>query len=104
MSFSALLDVLLSDPNLGIDVVYRPLMGAPVPCRAAFANPDIEQQLATARVRARKRWLIVKSADVAQPSKDDMIEIPVGGAEFRVLNFSANDPMRLTWRIEVAAS
>jgi hypothetical protein len=102
-AFGVMLATLFSDPNLGMDVVYCPQSGSPIPCRAAYAQPDTELTLQPAsKLRDTKRILLVQSYDVASPAKDDTVQIPPGGAVFRVMDFRATDPMRLTWRLEVA--
>ncbi len=102
MSFGALLDTLFNDPNLGVDIVYRPVAGLPIACRASFAQPDITVQLESSQARDRSRILIVKASDIPEPSQKDAVEVPAGGDAFRIVQFSSGDPMRLTWRLELA--
>lgn len=104
--FDTALVTLLNDPNLGIDIVYRPAIGAPVACRASFAQPDIELALQpTSKLRDRKRLLLVRVADVPTPAKGDMVEAPAGSAAVRVMDFktSPEDALRITWRIELGS-
>lgn len=98
-AFDALIGTLLAS-DLAIDIVYHPASGAPVACRAAFAQPDIEVQLSSVKVRDTKRVLHVRASDVANPQRDDTVEIPSGGTTFRVMDFRAVDPSRLVWMIE----
>jgi hypothetical protein len=98
-AFGVLLDSLLDNPDLGVDIVYTPASGSPVSCRASFAQPDMEAQLATSRVRDRKRWLLVKQSDIAQPAKG--AQVAIGTDTLRVLDFWATDPSRLTWTLSL---
>ncbi|HEY1630801.1 MAG TPA: hypothetical protein VGF56_05765 [Rhizomicrobium sp.] len=101
-AFGVMLATLFSDPNLGMDIVYCPAAGGAIACRGAYAQPDIETQIQSAQIRDRKRVLLVRACDIAQPADNDTVQVPAGSAPFRLLNFNANDPMRLTWRLELA--
>lgn len=102
-AFAGALNVLMADPNVGINIVYRPAVGDAIACRATFAQPDIEGTLQHARVRDRRRELLVRGADIPQPEKGATVEVPAGGETLKVYDFAQHDPMRLVWKIVLAA-
>lgn len=101
--FSDAMDVMEEDENLGVSILYQPADGDAVTCRAIFEDEDDETPLRFGRdrERVRKRILLVSVAKVPAPLKADTVEVPVGGATFRVFDFSRDDIETARWRLEL---
>jgi len=100
--FDTALSTLLAS-QLGVDVVYTPAGGSPLAIRAAFAEPDVQIPIGQARAKDRKRVLVVRAADVAEPKTGDTAEVPAGsGNVLRVIDADVRDPMRLSWSVTLA--
>jgi hypothetical protein len=102
-AFAVMLATLRHDPHQSVEIRYRPQSGAPLaPFRANFIEPDVDQQLQTAKVRDRKRFLSVSQSDLPDPAVGDQVEIPTGGPLYDVADFTCGDGRRLEWHITVA--
>ena len=101
-AFAAALATLTGDPNLGVDILYVPNAGTPISCRAVAAEPDIDEKLTTAKIRDVKRTLLIQASDVPAPARNDTVQFPPSTAPYRVVDFKANDPQRLAWKLDVA--
>lgn len=101
-AFASALSTIVNDANLGVDVIYMPANAAPIPCRGAFVQPDIQPTIGSSlRVSDRRRGLMVLASDIAAPAVNDTVTI--GAATYRVVDFTARDPQRMSFHLQLAA-
>jgi hypothetical protein len=97
--FTAAIDVLFADPNLGLDAVYRVGGADPgVTVRAILRRPDRVGDFGETRIVAETLVIDVRVSDVAAPADGDAFDI--GGETFVVQGEPIRDAERLVWTIE----
>lgn len=90
------LAAVFADANLARDVVYRANGGAGVTIRAMHAAADESVDLFETKNKVTGRFIDVMAADVAAPSKADLIDID--GTIYKVADIIA-DKRRLVWKL-----
>ncbi len=97
--FTAAIDALFADPNLGLDTVYR-AGGAdpPVPVRVILRRPDRAGEFDETRIVAETLIIDVRVSDVAAPSDGDTVE--VDSTVYVIQGAPIRDAERLVWTIE----
>ncbi|QLH37852.1 MAG: hypothetical protein HWD60_01020 [Defluviicoccus sp.] len=98
-AFAAAIDVLFSDPNLGLDAVYR-IGGADpgVLVRVIIRQPDRVGEYGDTRLLAETTVFDVRVSEVAAPVEGDSIE--VSGTVYVIQGEPIRDAERLVWTIE----
>ena len=97
--FTAAIDALFADPNLGFDAVYRAGGGDPaVPARVILRRPDRVGEFGDARIVAETTVFDVRVSDIAHPAAGDTVEM--NGAVYRIQGAPLRDAERLVWTIE----
>jgi hypothetical protein len=98
-AFSAALDALFGDPNLGRTATYEPAGGAPVAVRVIARRADAVTEFAGGRLWSETTRLDLRVSEVASPRPDDRIVID--GETFVVQGEPVRYRERLVWTIEV---
>jgi hypothetical protein len=84
----------------GIDAVYTPAVGDPIPVRAIAHRPDTIVGFGETRIYAETATFEVRASEVADPRPDD--QLTVGGNIFIVQGEpERRDPDRLVWTLDV---
>jgi hypothetical protein len=97
--FTAAIDALFADPNLGLDAIYRVGGTDPgVPVRVIVRRPDRVGDFGETRIVAETLLIDVRVSDVAAPADGDIFDI--GGEAFAVQGEPIRDAERLVWTIE----
>ncbi|QLH37790.1 MAG: hypothetical protein HWD60_00595 [Defluviicoccus sp.] len=98
-AFAAAIDVLFSDPNLGLDAVYR-IGGADpgVLVRVIIRQPDRVGEYGDTRLLAKTTVFDVRVSEVAAPAEGDTME--VSGTVYAIQDGPMRDAERLVWTIE----
>ena len=82
----------------GIDAMYLPAGGDPVPVRVIARRPDTIVGFGETRVHAETATFELRVSDVANPRPDD--QLTVGGETFVVQGEpERRDPERLVWTL-----
>ena len=98
-AFTAAIDALFADPNLGLDAVYRVGGADPgVPVRVILRRPDRISEFGETRIVAETVIIDVRISDVAAPADGDTIE--ADGMVYVVQGEPIRDVERLVWTIE----
>ena len=98
--FASAIDDLFSDPNLGLDAIYRAGgTGPDVPVRVMLRRPDRIGEFGGTRLAAATTLVDIRVAEVAEPEESDAIVI--GGETFIVQGQPLRDAERLVWTLEV---
>ena len=98
-AFTAAIDALFADPNLGLDAVYRVGGADPgVPLRVILRRPDRIGEFGEARIVAETLLIDVRLQDVAVPVDGDTIEMD--GILHVIQGEPISDAERLVWTIE----
>ena len=98
-AFTAAIDVLFSDPNLGADAIYR--AGSETPAtmiRAIIRQPDRIGTFGETRIAAATTIFDIRTSDIAAPAQGDTIEMD--GTVYIIQGEPLRDAERLTWTIE----
>jgi hypothetical protein len=87
----------------GIDAVYTPAGGDPIPVRVIARRPDTIVGFGQTRVHTETATFEVRASEVATPRPDDQLTV---GAEIFVIQGEPDrrDPDRLVWTIDVRRS
>lgn len=97
--FTAAIDALFADPNLGLDAVYRAGGADPgVPVRVIVRQPDRVGTFGEARIVAATLIIDVRVGELADPAEGDTLDI--GGAVFVIQGEPFRDAERLVWTSE----
>jgi hypothetical protein len=84
----------------GIDAVYTPAVGDPIPVRVIARRPDTIVGFGETRIYAETATFEVRASEVADPRPDD--QLTVGGNIFIVQGEpERRDPDRLVWTLDV---
>jgi hypothetical protein len=84
----------------GIDAVYTPAGGEPVPVRVIARRPDTIVGFGETRIHAETAIFELRASEVASPRPDD--QLIVDGASFVVQSEpERRDPDRLVWTLDV---
>ena len=87
----------------GIDAVYTPAGGDPVPVRVIAKRPDAIVGFGETRIHAETATFEVRANEVATPRPDD--QLTVGGETFIIQGEpERRDPDRLVWSLDVRAA
>ena len=98
-ALAAAVDLLLTDPVLGRDALYRQGdAGQGVPVRVALVRPDQVGSFGETRVASETAMLEVRRSEVPSPSAGDSFE--VGGDRLLVQGEPLADAEQLLWIIE----
>ena len=99
-AFAAAVDDLFADPNLAVDILYRPGgVGDGVAVRAMRRAPDDEITLAETRLVTPTSMFEVRVSEVAAPADGDTITL--GSAVFVIQGTPRRrDPLQLIWALD----
>jgi hypothetical protein len=81
----------------GIDAVYTPAGGEPVPVRVIARRPDTIVGFGETRIHAETATFEVRTSEVANPRPGD--QLAVAGETF--VRAEQRDPDRLVWSLDV---
>lgn len=108
-AFSAALDAMFTDPNIGTDASYQAPAGAvPVPCRVIFTQPDIDFAGPGLSVSAPKRQCDIRVSEIALVEENGIVTflddtgVPIPGETYRVRSPNRPDMRRFVWRFGLA--
>lgn len=99
-AFSAAIDALFRDPNMGIDAVWRAggcAAADGVAVRVIRAAPDEVSEFGGARLVRPAVRLDVRVSQVARPVPGDLVDI--GTETLAVLSDGVADELGLVWRV-----
>ncbi len=74
-AFAGLVDRLFADPNLGLDAMYEPAGGEPIPVRVVARQADAVTEFGSARLWSETTRFDVRVAEVANPRPGDRIVV-----------------------------
>lgn len=98
-AFSAIVDALFSDPNIGREAVYTSDGGAPVLVRVVSRQADAITDFGDARLWSETTRIDLRLPDVANPRPGDRLEID--GDAFLIQGEPARDRERLVWTVDL---
>ena len=98
-AFTAAIDALFADPNLGVDAIYRPGGANPgTAFKAIVRQPDRIGTFGETRIATETTMFDIRTSEVAAPAEGDTIEM--NGAVYVIQGEPARDAERLIWTIE----
>jgi hypothetical protein len=98
-AFTAAIDILFSDPNLGVKVIYRAGGADPgTMIRAIIRQPDRIGNFGETRIAAATLVIDVRVSEIAAPAEGDAIELD--GTVYVIQGEPIRDAERLVWTIE----
>jgi hypothetical protein len=101
-AFTAAIDALFADPNLGVNVIYRAGGEAPgTMIRAIVRQPDRIGNFGETRIVAATLMIDVRLGEVAAPAEGDTIEVE--GTIYVIQGEPIRDAERLIWTMEARA-
>jgi hypothetical protein len=98
-AFSAALEVLFADPNIGVEAFYTTEGGAPILVRAVARRADAVTEFGDARLWSETTRVDLRVADVPNPRPGDRIEID--GDAFLIQGEPVRDRERLAWTVDL---
>lgn len=97
--FTAAIDELFADPNIGVDAVFRAGGADPgVPVRVILRRPDRVGEFGETRIVAETLIIDVRVSEVAAPADGDTVE--VDSTVYVIQGEAIRDVERLVWTIE----
>ncbi len=96
--FTAAIDALFADPNLGWDAVYLPEGGSGVAVRVFRRQPDVALEFGDTRLSTTTAIFDVRISEVVAPNAGD--RLVVDGETFVIQGEPIRDAERLVWTIE----
>lgn len=98
-AFSAILDALFADPNIGREAIYTSDGGAPVLVRVVSRQADAITDFGDARLWSETTRVDLRVAEVPAPRPGDRLE--VDGEAFLIQGEPARDRERLVWTVDL---
>ena len=98
-AFTAAIDLLFADPNIGREAVYIADGGAPVPVRVIARRADAITDFGDARLWSETTRIDLRVAEVPAPRPGDRIEID--GEAFLIQGEPVRDRERLVWTLDL---
>lgn len=98
-AFSAALEVLFADPNIGVEAIYTTEGGVPVLVRAVARRADALTDFGDARLWSETTRIDLRVAEVSNPRPGDRIEID--GDAFLIQGEPVRDRERLVWTVDL---
>lgn len=98
-AFTAAVDLLFSDSNIGGDAVYIADGGAPTLVRVVSRQADAVTDFGDARLWSETTRIDLRVAEVANPRPGDRIEIDGDG--FLIQGEPVRDRERLVWTVDL---
>ncbi|MFW8636628.1 head-tail joining protein [Cribrihabitans pelagius] len=98
-AFSAIVNALFSDPNIGREAVYIADGRAPVLVRVVSRQADSITDFGDARLWSETTRIDLRVADVANPRPGDRVEID--GDAFLIQGEPVRDRERLVWTVDL---
>ena len=98
-AFSAAIEMLFADPNIGVEAIYTSDGGAPVVVRAIVRRPDEVTSFGDARLWSETIRVDLRVAEVQNPRPGDRIEID--GDAFLIQGEPVRDRERLVWTVDL---
>ena len=97
--FSAAVDALFNDPNIGREAIYTSAGGAPMLVRVVSRQADAITAFGDARIWSETTRVDLRAAEVPQPRPGDRIEID--GEAFLIQGEPVRDRERLVWTVDL---
>ena len=98
-AFSAVVDALFNDPDIGRDAIYTSAGGAPVLVRVVSRQADAITDFGDARLWSETTKVDLRVAEVATPRPGDRLEIDSDA--FLIQGEPARDRERLVWTVDL---
>ncbi|WP_412049488.1 hypothetical protein ACK6D9_17500 [Hoeflea sp. Naph1] len=98
-AFTAVVDALFADPNIGQEAVYTSDGGAPVLVRIVSRQADAITDFGDARLWSETTRIDLRVAEVPAPRPGDRLEID--GEAFLIQGEPVRDRERLVWTVDL---
>jgi hypothetical protein len=101
-AFTTAIDILFTDPNLGVDAIYRTGgSGEAITLRAIVRQPDRVGTFGETRIATETTLVDIRTSDIPAPAEGDTIEMH--GTIYVIQGEPIRDAERLVWTIEARA-
>jgi hypothetical protein len=102
-AFTAAIDILFTDPNLGVDAIYRTGgrtggAGEAITLRVIVRQPDRVGTFGEARITTETTLFHIRTSDIPAPAEGDTSEM--NGTVYVIQGEPLRDAGRLIWTIE----
>jgi hypothetical protein len=98
-AFSAAIEMLFADPNIGVEAIYTSDGGTPVLVRAVVRRPDEVTSFGDARLWSETTRVDLRVAEVSNPRPGDRIDIDAEA--FLIQGEPVRDRERLVWTVDL---
>jgi len=98
-AFSAVVDTLFNDPNIGREAIYTSAGGTPGLVRIVSRQADAITDFGDARLWSETTRVDLRAAEVPSPRPGDRIEID--GEAFLIQGEPVRDRERLVWTVDL---
>ncbi|MEC3860124.1 hypothetical protein VK792_02400 [Mesobacterium sp. TK19101] len=98
-AFSAVVDALFNDPNIGREAIYTSAGGNPALVRVVARQADAITDFGDARIWSETTRVDLRVSEVATPRPGDRIEID--GEAFLIQGEPVRDRERLVWTVDL---
>ena len=98
-AFTAILDALFADPNIGREAVYIADGGAPVLVRVVSRQADAISDFGDARLWSETTRVDLRVAEITAPRPGDRLEMD--GDAFLIQGEPVRDRERLVWTVDL---
>ncbi len=99
VAFTAAVDALFADPNLGRAATWEPADGDPFPVRIIARRGDAITDFGEARLWSETTRIDIRVAELAEPRPGDRVVID--GETFVVQGAPVRDRERLVWTLDL---
>lgn len=96
-AFSAAVDALFADPNLGVAATFTPDSGLPLSVRVMARRPDRAMAFGDARLASDSTLFDLRVSEVAAPRPGDRLD--VGVESYVIFGEPVRDAERLVWTV-----
>ena len=98
-AFTAAIDALFADPNLGVNAIYRAGGEAPgTTVKAIVRQPDRIGTFGETRIATEATLIDIRTSELAAPVEGDTIEMD--GAVYVIQGEPMRDAERLVWTLD----
>ena len=102
-AFTAAIDALFADPNLGVNAIYRAGgSGEAITLRAIVRQPDRVSTYGETRIATETTLVDIRTSELATPAEGDTIEMD--GMVYVIPGEPTRDAERLVWTLDTRRS
>lgn len=101
-AFDTAIAALFADPNMAVDAMFIPQVGANASVRVIIRAPDVFQKMGSSMIETPTTMLEVKVSDCPSLAQGD--QFMIGTTTYTVQGEPRRDELQLVWTVDVYAA